>query len=255
MDYKKARKQLKKIKTLLDSFESLGEPMSEMEARLLRKYADEFKKIVPHYQEEEISAPTQPKVESAIISLKGDIEEKEISPVIEEIVEAEEYDVAPVVEEVAEEVPMIKEVVVEAIPSIETKEIKPAVAEVSTPKKVSKPVKKKSLVADHDEEELESISLWEPVEIKELSQQLSFSPIKNVFKAISINERIFTQNELFAGDNLKFRATLEKIEEMSSFEEASAFLKDGIASENNWTDPKKIKKAQAFMKLVQRRFI
>lgn len=252
MDYKKARKQLKKIKTLLDSFESLGEPMSEMEAMLLRKYADEFKQIVPHFQEEEIVAPAQPKVESAIISLKGDIEEKEVSPKIEA---SEEYDVAPIVEAVEEQV------AVEATPVVEAKVVEPISAEPAAHPKpiVKKPAakkkpKKKLLVAEH-EEEVENISLWEPVEIKELSQRLSFSPIKNVFKAISINERIFTQNELFNGDNLSFRATLEKIETMTSFEEASSFLKGGVATENEWTNPKKIKKAKEFMRLVQRRFI
>ena len=253
MDYKKARKQLKKIKTLLDSFESLGEPMSEMEAMLLRKYADEFKQIVPHFQEEEIVTAAQPKVESAIISLKGDIEEKEVNPKIEV---SEEYDVAPIVEQVEEHV------AVEATPVVEAKVVEPVAVEspvvkakpIAKKPAVKKQPKKKLLVAEH-EEEIENISLWDPVEIKELSQRLSFSPIKNVFKAISINERIFTQNELFNGDNLSFRATLEKIETMSSFEEASLFLKSGVATENEWTNPKKIKKAKEFMRLVQRRFI
>lgn len=253
MDYKRAKKQLKKIKTLLESFESLGEPMTEMEARLLRKYADEFKLIVPHF-EEEVQPTVQPKVESAIINLKGDIQEKEL-PVVENIEElvADEYDIPPV-----KEIEKVVEVeTITAEPVIEAKKAAPKVIEKVT-KKVAEPVKKavkKTLVADHDEAELGSISLWDPVVITELSQKLSFSPIKNVFKSISINERIFTQNELFNGDNLSFRATLEKIEEMNSFEDASAFLKNGVASENNWADPKKIKKAKEFMKLVQRRFI
>ncbi len=250
MDYKKAKKQLKKIKTLLDSFESLGEPISEMEARLLRKYADEFKAIVPHHEIEDIPA-TQPKVESAIINLKGDIQEKELptEPVIEE-----EYDVPPVkeevvVEEIVEE--LEEEVTVEPEIAIQPAKKVAAVQKTAAQKKTSKKV----LVAEHDEDELSKISLWEPEAITELSQKLSFSPIKNVFKAISINERIFTQNELFNGDNLSFRATLEQIETLSSFEEASDLLRKGVAAENNWEDPKKIKKAKEFMRLVQRRFI
>lgn len=270
MDYKKARKQLKKIKTLLDSFESLGEPISEMEARLLRKYADEFKKIIPHAEQEEIVS-SQPAVESAIINLKGDIQEKTLPKVSADV--SEEFDVAPEVEEIApvEEVaeiieePKVEEIVEEVAEvapevSIKTNVIEPAVAEVKTTvaekvEPAKKADKKRVLVAEHDMEELESISLWEPVQITELSQKLSFSPIKNVFKAISINERIFTQNELFNGDHVLFKDTLDHIETLGSFEEASAYLKNGVASDNNWIDAKKIKKAKEFMRLVQRRFI
>ncbi len=246
MDYKKAKKQLKKIKTLLDSFESLNEPITEMEARLLRKYADEFKAIVPHHEEEEIVA-TQPKVESAIINLKGEIQEKELPEVVEDVEVKTDFDVPPI-EDVQEEPVLeeVEEVVVAEVPPVVKEKVKKA-------KKTA--AKKMPLVAEHDEEEIGGISLWEPVEITELSQKLSFSPIKNIFKAISLNERIFTQTELFNGDNLSFRATIEKIESLTSFEEASKLLKTGVAAENNWEDPKKIKKAKEFMRLVQRRFL
>lgn len=244
MDYKKARKQLKKIKTLLDSFESLEEPITEMESRLLKKYADEFKAIVPSFEEEIVPSP-QPTVESAIINLKGDIQEKELPvPEIKEQVN-EEFDVPAVEEHV--------EAVVEEIPEIKAEIVPPVIKKATKPKTTK--AKKKQLVADHDEEEIGGISLWEPVQITELSQKLSFSPIKNIFKSISLNERIFTQKELFNDDNLNFRATLEKLENLNSFEEASALLMNGVAKDNNWEDPKKIKKAKEFMRLVQRRFL
>jgi hypothetical protein len=248
MDYKKARKQIKKIKTLLDSFESLEEPITEMEARLLRKYADEFKKIIPHFEEEEEIVPVaQPKVESAIINLKGEIQEKELPKPPKEEVKEEEFDVPPVAE-------IVEEPVVEEVVELAAKKVEPVATKKVAPPKVKKP-KKVALVAEHDEEEIGNISLWEPVKITELSQKLSFSPIKDILKSISLNERIFTQKELFNGDNLSFRATLEKLETMNTFKEASDYLRKGVAANNKWEDAKKIKKAKEFMRLVQRRFL
>jgi len=261
MDYKKARKQLKKIKTLLDSFESLGEPISEMEAKLLMKYADQFKEIIP-FSDEVMEEATNVKIaEAPVVSMKKaapkvEVVEKVVAEVEEEIEEAEEE----IVEESAGPLEVVAENLEEefdVIPEPEPlPELKVKAAPKSTVKKIQKQKKEaKTLVATVDEEALANISLWEPVEITELSQKLSFSPIKNIFKSISINERIFTQNELFGGDHVLFRATLEQIEGMSGFEEVSTFLQNSVAKDHSWESPKKMKKASQFMSLVQRRFL
>lgn len=265
MDYKKARKQLKKIKTLLDSFESLGEPISEMEANLLKKYADQFKNIIPFGVEDEDSGPSVKIAEAPVLPINKAtpapkvVEKKEAVKVVKTKavvadfpIEEEEDFVGPleVVEDnIEEEFDVIPEP--EPVPELKIKAKTKATVKKVQPKKKEP----KTLVATVDEEELSNISLWEPVEITELSQKLSFSPIKNIFKSISINERIFTQNELFGGNHVLFRATLEKIELMSGFEEASEFLQTAVAKEHTWESPKKLKKASQFMSLVQRRFL
>lgn len=262
MDYKRARKQLKKIKTLLDSFESLEEPISEMEAKLLRKYADNFKDIIPHGEEIVVDPPKTKSIPKPSKPVFHEAPKAEVEPtktaikIVKPKAESEEYDVAPIVEELeaVEKQEVVEKPKPKKVEKVEAKEAKKPVAKkAEAPKAVKKP--RKSLVASSDEEDDTVGNLWEPVAITELSQKLSFSPIKNIHKAISINERIFTQNELFAGDHILFRSTLEQIEGMSSFEEASTFLKNGIAKDENWESGKKRKKAIQFMHLVQRRFL
>jgi len=254
MNYKKAKTILRKLNSLLESFENLGEPLSDIECEMLLRYTEEFKKLVPqdHEEAEALAVVKEMVIEKPKAKKKKEKKAKEKAPpkpkaveIVEEVEEVieenEEFDVPPVEEvEVVEEVQEIVEELVEE----EVKVVPP-------PKPKST---KKKLVAT-EEDKTEDIDLWAKKEFKELSEKLSFSPIKNIFKAISINERIFTQNELFGGDHIAFRATLEQLETKANFDEAVAFLKNGVAKEHKWDSPKRIKKASQFMKIVQRRYL
>ena len=52
MNYKKAKTILRKLNSLLESFENLGEPLSDIECEMLHRYTDEFRKLVPEDHEE-----------------------------------------------------------------------------------------------------------------------------------------------------------------------------------------------------------
>lgn len=311
MDYKKARKILKKITTLLDSFESLDEPISAIEGDLLRKYADQFKQAVPGSEVAQ-EVETKEKKETTTDQL-AEVPKVKVAPVDNSVtpdpvqekleIQAEEL-VAPVdnmrvasklnpdeiaqlnalktaepnhdniqeqIEEFDAEQETLKREITEPFVKQEAMvEVvdQTTVVEVKEPKKVEvSPVQavqdskqetkasKKRLVVPESEYTASNIDLWKPVEIKELSHKLSFAPIKNIMKSISINERIFTQKELFGGDFDLFQSTLAKLEEMSSFDEAIAYLAEHVASKHNWEDPKKLKKAKNFVNIVQRRFL
>lgn len=88
----------------------------------------------------------------------------------------------------------------------------------------------------------------------ELSDRLSQAPIKDLKKALGINEKIFTINELFDGDKAEFENTLEALNGLDNFDEAKEVLIRDIANKHQWHSEKKIKKAQNFIKLVSRRY-
>ncbi len=96
--------------------------------------------------------------------------------------------------------------------------------------------------------------LFDDAEATELSEKLSQLPIKDLTKAMGLNEKIFTINELFGGDNKAFNEALKTLNSFRNFEEARKYLSENIASRFDWTDKAKKKKARNFIRLVQRRY-
>jgi hypothetical protein len=71
---------------------------------------------------------------------------------------------------------------------------------------------------------------------------------------MGINERIFTQQELFGNNQMQFNETLQKLNNCQNFIEAKQYLLDNVISVYDWTNEQKIKKAATFVKLVKRKF-
>lgn len=88
----------------------------------------------------------------------------------------------------------------------------------------------------------------------EISDKLSQSPIADLTKSMSINEKIFTINELFGGNNAELDNMLVALNGLSNFDEAKSVLMKSVATKYNWSDASKSKKAKNFIKLVQRRY-
>ena len=89
---------------------------------------------------------------------------------------------------------------------------------------------------------------------KELSEKLGALPIKDIKKAMGLNERIFTVNELFGGDQAFFDTVTTTLNGLKNFEAAKGYLIRNVAGKNNWTAKGKKKKAKNFIKLVKRRY-
>lgn len=102
---------------------------------------------------------------------------------------------------------------------------------------------------DHEIEALFEIS-----QAKQLSEKLSETPIPDLSKALGLNEKIFTINELFGGNKAVYEDTVETLNGFSNFSEAKDFLIDRIAKNFNWSSNEKRKKAKIFIKLVFRRY-
>lgn len=90
---------------------------------------------------------------------------------------------------------------------------------------------------------------------QELSDKLSVTAIKDISKSMSINEKIFTVNELFGGSQAAFEDSMQKLNGFSNFEEAKNYLAENVVESQNWQDPEKLKKVKTLMKLVYRKYV
>ena len=98
------------------------------------------------------------------------------------------------------------------------------------------------------------LAIFERSSSSDLSEKLSASPIKDIKKAIGINDRIFTINELFGGDKEVFNDSIDKLNTFETFEQAKDFLLSEIAEKYNWSKADNVKKAKRFVKLLSRRY-
>ncbi|MBK9108395.1 MAG: hypothetical protein IPM92_08485 [Saprospiraceae bacterium] len=107
------------------------------------------------------------------------------------------------------------------------------------------------------EEKLDLSKYAELLTIKDsgdLSGKLESTPIKDIASAFGLNEKIVYQNVLFNGDKSAFDATVQKLNGMQNFEEASNYLCSEVVDAFDWMNENKMKNAQVFLKLIRRRY-
>ncbi len=100
----------------------------------------------------------------------------------------------------------------------------------------------------------ELLELFETTGVSDLSDKLSQKAIPDLSKAMGINERIFTINELFGGDKKEFDNMLTALNGLDNFDEAKKILMNSVANKHNWQSDINYKKAKKFIKLIQRRY-
>ncbi|MEP6928036.1 MAG: hypothetical protein ABI834_10385 [Ginsengibacter sp.] len=90
-------------------------------------------------------------------------------------------------------------------------------------------------------------------EIKtELSDKLTDAPIKDLKKAIGINDRFLFISELFRGDEAMYERSIKTIQNFSIFAEAEYWIRRELKVKIGWLDSDPIVKQ--FDQLVKRRF-
>ena len=147
-----------------------------------------------------------------------------------------------------------------AYPS-ESKEVeKTAAVELAEKKEVKdEPAPKTSsdVSAEVHEDQIPSKlkAIFEIRNSNELSDKLSLSPIKDLRKSMGVNERIFTINELFGGDQKLFDDVFQHLNSIDNYSDAAEYLIEHVAIPNNWQDGDRKKKAEQFVKLVYRRYL
>ena len=86
----------------------------------------------------------------------------------------------------------------------------------------------------------------------ELSETLGETPIKDLKKAININDRYVFIKELFRGDENMYERSIKTINGFSIFAEAEYWIRRELKLKLGWNDKNELVKH--FEKLVKRRF-
>jgi hypothetical protein len=89
-------------------------------------------------------------------------------------------------------------------------------------------------------------------ENKELGHVLKDSPVKDLRKAVGINERFVFVQELFRGDEVMYERSIKTINNFQILQEAEYWMNRELKVKLGWNDNKDI--VQHFYQLVRRRF-
>jgi hypothetical protein len=87
----------------------------------------------------------------------------------------------------------------------------------------------------------------------ELSDKLTEAPIKDLKKAIGVNDRFLFMNELFRGDEAMYERSITTIQNFSILAEAEYWIRRELKVKIGWLDSDPI--VRQFDQLVRRRFI
>jgi hypothetical protein len=130
---------------------------------------------------------------------------------------------------------------------------KPGARETPSPK-IAPPPPPPPLRPSTGDNRSELEELFEQKKATELSEKLGDSPVADLAKAMAINDRLLYMNELFGKDMGSLEETLQRLNQMSSFNEAKGLLAV-LADRYQWTEKERLKIAKAFIKLVHRRYL
>ncbi|HMU10440.1 MAG TPA: hypothetical protein PKC54_10565 [Ferruginibacter sp.] len=86
----------------------------------------------------------------------------------------------------------------------------------------------------------------------DLGETLTEVPIRDLRKAIGVNDRFLFINELFRGDEPAYERSIKTINGFSIFPEAEYWIQRELKVKNGWSDANEI--VQQFYHLVKRRF-
>lgn len=86
----------------------------------------------------------------------------------------------------------------------------------------------------------------------EISDTLKDMPIKDLKKAININERFLFINELFQGDEVMFDRSIKTINGFTAYSEAEFWVRRELKTKLGWNDKDEV--VRQFDHLVRRRF-
>lgn len=259
---------LQKSKTLLDKINALfkninGDPrnVSSIERDLMKSYVLHFYEAITEMPTvSSLNAPVPPQ----------NLEAKPTEPKIT-LRRPEPAQVAPLQEPAPEPakppqptpipspppppavVMAVPEPAVEQAPVLPPPPIKPEPIVVAPPPAPPAPPAPVAVVQDFNgDPEMEELFSFKTA--TELSEKLSQLPIEDIKRAMGINERISTQNELFGGDANAFDSTVSTLNQLRSYEEAKKHLILHVANKYNWLSKEKKAKAKDFIKLVKRRY-
>lgn len=251
MDLKKTKILLNKINRLHQGFLDGNETVSQIEKNLMLDY---LTKMYDAVVMSDLEAPVKTKA----APVKQPVQQP-VAPTPPPV-----QPVQPVVQRPVVQQPTPKPVVQPTPPPVEKPKpvTQPVVQRVEPVRPVAKPkepvktptpspvvIKAKKSKFNKDYEELFTFESG-----GELSDKLANKSIKSIKKAMGINEKYLISNELFGGDNDSFTNTIDQLDDLKSFDEARTLLEQDVIKKFGWDEPKKLKRAKNFLKLVRSRY-
>lgn len=233
-------KKLKKIQALVDSFED-NTSISSLERDLLLSYIRNLYDVV---MEDTIAIAA---VKTTISAFKETVETivPEIKPIVE-VQKVEEIQENPLIEEKIKILePIAREL--EKVKATEVVAQQVEVAEEVQPK--PKPYAEKTNVSTDILNEI-----FKEGPVSELSDKLGMTHLDDIRKGMGLNERLFTQKELFGDNTAHFNEVLDTLNKVGTYEEAKSYLIEKVIPMYKWDSEINIKKAATFVKLVRRKF-
>ncbi|MGB3132693.1 MAG: hypothetical protein WBB26_13535 [Saprospiraceae bacterium] len=97
--------------------------------------------------------------------------------------------------------------------------------------------------------------LFDHLDVHDLAEKLTITPIKDLRTAFGLNERILAQNDLFEGNKTALDDFLSTVNNFSNFAEARSFLSNQIITKYKWTQEDKLPIAKKVIKSIYRRFL
>ncbi len=237
MELVKIEKKIAKISTVYDTFKEDGK-ISTLEKDLLLGYIRELYELVLDISpkgttiksSESLQVIPEPSAVNVVVAVPPTALEKPVEKTAEEPIEIKrEVIIEPVVEKVVPK----QEPAVVFEPNNE-----PVVVSNTVPIKIS-----------HEMNKLFTIE-----KAKDISERLAMSPISDISKAMSINDRMLILKELFGNDSALFNESISKLNSFLSFAEAKDMLLETVAFKYQWDKDEKLEKAEAFVKLISRKY-
>jgi hypothetical protein len=199
-----------------------------------------------------ISGNTEKKTTESIEFISLNINEEDVLAELEQIKEAADAKNKSSIKNKPQIKIDTKEPIVPIVP-IEIKSTPPPVVELPIIKEAPPIVVEEKLVVPLKEEE--NASLNESLKYNqntELTEMLSNEPIKDLKKAIGINDRFLFINELFNGDEVMFERSIKTINSFSIYPEAEYWIRRELKLKLAWDEKNPIVKQ--FDQLCKRRF-
>ena len=162
------------------------------------------------------------------------IKAKEVAPIIPEVKPEIQF-IEPI------EVPKKIEVVIHVAQTIE-----PIAEKIITPVYETTPV---------HVDNTKFKSLFDHLNVNDLAEKLTITPIKDLTSALGLNERVLAQNEFFDGNKLHLEEFLRSTNSLNSFEEAKSILVNDLIPKYKWNEDAKSEIAKKLIKIVYRRFL
>lgn len=237
MSTKKINKQLNKIQHLISTLEE-DESLNVIEHQLLLDY---IKRLYEEALSIKITGASK-----ASIKIKAPVEPVVATP---KVIPAPAPAPAPKVEEVVA-APIAPEPIAPVVTTPEPVVVKEEpIAPAPTKEAFIKPTLK-----DESSIDPKLLELFVEAKKQDLGGKLSQAPIKDLRKAFGINEKIFTIQELFGGDNQAYDKAINHLNDLEQYADAREYLINGVGSKYQWGEDRLFKKASKFIQLVRRRY-